>query len=470
MGSVYRDLNDSPNAVTYFLKSISIAEENNEIDSIIWENAYSQLSYLYMTQLNYTEALNTILKGLNVAKVANIANERTYMSVSNRFYDLNDTIQTIKYANMALDLIERKKDYINNADIIANLMGRFSKYGYKQNAKYCYQLLGQLNESQMPHNYLINLATYYESNSSIDSAAITMLELYNNAYSIEAKYDATRWLTMYHNTITKNYKKVAYFAIEFIKVNDELLEKMSLEQTTNAKNLYQYKRDKDKELLIIQNAANDRLHLLFVILISTLILLGGLVIYYYRKKKLLNIITNKEESIKQIKNIITHKNNELIIEKQNIEKIERELSNLSSKNIELSILLQKANNDFNMLVSQNSELTKRTLMKNMQGEDKEIIEKCLKTSIGKYNLNEEEWKELLGVIDKQYPEFTYEIQARFKKINEPMLRICYLLKIGFSKPEIAKITNYPRQTVWYRVKQIKRVMGDCFQITNKELK
>ena len=37
MASVYRDLNDYPNAVTYFLKSAEVAENNSDIDSARWE-------------------------------------------------------------------------------------------------------------------------------------------------------------------------------------------------------------------------------------------------------------------------------------------------------------------------------------------------------------------------------------------------------------------------------------------------
>ena len=42
MASVYRDLNDYPNAVTYFLKSAEIAENNSDIDGVLWENQGSQ--------------------------------------------------------------------------------------------------------------------------------------------------------------------------------------------------------------------------------------------------------------------------------------------------------------------------------------------------------------------------------------------------------------------------------------------
>jgi hypothetical protein len=80
-------------------------------------------------------------------------------------------------------------------------------------------------------------------------------------------------------------------------------------------------------------------------------------------------------------------------------------------------------------------------------------------TISKYRLNDEEWKELLGAIDKMFPEFTYEVQAKLKKISEPMLRVCYLMKIGLTGPQIANLTDYPRQTVWVRIKKIEQIMN-----------
>ena len=61
MASVYRDLNDYPNAVTYFLKSAEVAESNSDIDGALWENAYSQLFYLYNQQLNYSYMIHSYM-------------------------------------------------------------------------------------------------------------------------------------------------------------------------------------------------------------------------------------------------------------------------------------------------------------------------------------------------------------------------------------------------------------------------
>ena len=48
---------------------------------------------------------------------------------------------------------------------------------------------------------------------------------------------------------------------------------------------------------------------------------------------------------------------------------------------------------------------------------------------------------------------------KIKRINEPLLRVCYLLKIGLTGPQIVNLTGYPRQTVWVRIKRIEAVLS-----------
>lgn len=52
---------------------------------------------------------------------------------------------------------------------------------------------------------------------------------------------------------------------------------------------------------------------------------------------------------------------------------------------------------------------------------------------------EKERKKLLGAIDSLYPCFTKEIQVLFKRIKKPMLRVCYLMKIGLNGPQAANL-------------------------------
>ena len=458
MASVYRDLNDYPNAVTYFLKSAEIAENNSDIDGVIWKNAYSQLSYLYNQQLNYSNALDAAIKGLDIAEKFNTVNERTYMRVASGYAELHDTIPVIRYTDMALELIEAKGICPSNADIIASAIGKYSVYGCREKAERCYKLLAELPEKAKPFNHLTNISDYYERFVSADSAAITMSELYETTNSIESKYDAARWLTRYY-VAKGEYEKAAGYAIKFIDANEAVIDKRTLEHTTNANNFYQYRRDKEEEMAIMEKAAHDRLNLLLGISVSVIIMSVVALLHYHRKKQLLDIILSKEKNIRLAKAMVASKDAELEKEKASIEQKEKELATLDTTNSKLTKLLEAAENDFRMLVAQNRELTRLTLMNDIACDAKDIIEKVKRASEGKYHLSDDEWKELLGAVDKLYPEFTHEVQSKFKRINEPLLRVCYLLKIGLTGPQIVNLTGYPRQTVWVRIKRIEAVLS-----------
>ena len=457
MGSVYRDLNDYPSAVTYFLKSAEITEKTQEVDVTLLENSYSQLAYIYKMQFDYKNALVTTLKQLRVAETNGIVNERTYANAASCYFINKDTLKAIECYNHIINKINKTVIDRTNSDIIASAMGNYALSGYKGEASFCYELLSRLSKDELPFNHLINLAIYYEYFISVDSAAIARTDLYNSTNSIESKYNAARWLTKYYNK-KEDYEKAAEYAIKFIDANEAIIDKINLEHTTNAKNFFQYRRDKEEEALVMQKAAKFKYNSMLVVLASIILLLGGAVFHFWRKKQLLDVILSKEENIKQAKALAAEKDVEIAKEKREIEQKSRELETLNSTNSRLAKQLQGAEEDFKLLVAQNRELTKLMLMNDIAGEGSDIIEKVKKTSKGKYRLNDEEWKELLGAIDKLYPEFTYEVLSKFKRISEPMLRVCYLLKIGLTGPQIANLTDYPRQTVWARIKRIQQVM------------
>lgn len=64
-GSVYRDLQDTPRSLEYFLRSIEYAKTGNVCDSIMMRNAYSNLSSLYYNVQNYDDAIKMAKKSWN---------------------------------------------------------------------------------------------------------------------------------------------------------------------------------------------------------------------------------------------------------------------------------------------------------------------------------------------------------------------------------------------------------------------
>lgn len=443
MGSVYRDLKDYPNAVTYYLKSNEMFENSKNTDPAIFKVSCIQLSVLYRKQFNYTEALSTMLKGLDAAEKSGLAGERIYMDVASCYYEINDMLNCLLFCNKAISIIENKGIKKENADIVSKAMSLYAAADCHEDSKKCLNLLNSLKENERPRNYLASLSKYCAKYVSKDSAAIIVERIFEKTGNIQELYDASKWLTGYYSN-KGDYENATKYAMYFIRVNNTLIENRDFEHTTNAKNIFHYQRDKEEELRIIKQGRKDRYYLMLCISVSLILLLAAAVIYYRRKKMLLEIILNKENDIMHVKSVVRDK--------------EQELVSLNLKNESLSEQLEHAKDEFKMLVSQNRELTKLSLMNNVPDDAKDIIEKARRTSKGKYRLDDDEWKELLGAIDRMFPEFTYEVQSKFKKISEPVLRVCYLRKIGLSAPEIVNLTDYPRQTVWDRIKRIEMIM------------
>ena len=70
-GRVYRDLQDTPRSLEYFLKSIEYAMYENNCDSIMMRNAYSNLNDLYYKVQNYNDAVKMAQKELEITKQMN---------------------------------------------------------------------------------------------------------------------------------------------------------------------------------------------------------------------------------------------------------------------------------------------------------------------------------------------------------------------------------------------------------------
>lgn len=66
-GSVYRDLQDTPRSLEFFLKSIEYANDRNGCDSIMLRNAFSNLNDLYYKVQNYNDAVKMAQKELEIS-------------------------------------------------------------------------------------------------------------------------------------------------------------------------------------------------------------------------------------------------------------------------------------------------------------------------------------------------------------------------------------------------------------------
>jgi len=127
-GSAYRDLKDYPRAVSLFLKAADIAEQSKDADTLIWQNALSQLRNLYMLQLNYEEELNVALQSVALAKQSGKNLECYLMDAASAYKHLNDTTQCLSHLDEAYRIIKDEHAPARYGRILAAMLKAYSDF------------------------------------------------------------------------------------------------------------------------------------------------------------------------------------------------------------------------------------------------------------------------------------------------------------------------------------------------------
>ena len=153
-GSVYRDLDDVPRALTLFLRSIECAEQGSQIDSVLLRNTYSQLYALYFGVQDYSNALIMARKESVVAEKLHILDTSTILHEGATLLRLDSTSAAKKNVLRAF-LYAEKPDGIADIYSLSSLLYQLSSLGYVEESYTCYK---HIKEIQKTHD--LPVSTY----------------------------------------------------------------------------------------------------------------------------------------------------------------------------------------------------------------------------------------------------------------------------------------------------------------------
>ena len=517
-GSVYRDLKDTPRSLEYFLLSTEFAQNDN-IDSLMLRNSYSQLHNLYLCVQDYSNALLAAEKECDISSRLGILDDVSRMHLANAHFRLNNEKIAYKLMGEVLQ-IEASAEENRNFGVLSDLLYSYSYLKDKEKAGICFNLLSDY-EPLPSANYLA-LAKYYILVGESDSCVQCFKHVLSSD-DLEAKYDASNQLFQYF--MGKGDKEQAlHYAALFNEISAELNLGKRQELAATVNNQYKYYRDKQEEekikeerrfLAIIARAAG---------ILCIIITVISIALFYYQKykraRRLLGIanslkITNqlkreKEQELFNEEKLVNAITQNIVTTKEEKERIENELAKTTERITELTESLKEARlecdakmnalkekeeelqqnkqtlhnkiNDITIIdlqlqrseqelrektilleekLKQNESLFRMLHLSDLHGNASVVIDSIKKAADGKEILSDGTWKQFITAVDNLYPHYHNDVIDKLGTLKTEQLRVCYLLKAGLSNTQILNlITDASRATIWRWIRRYNTLLSD----------
>lgn len=480
-GSVYRDLKDYPRAIASFLDVLDIAEKSKAGPCRLLQNTYSQLSNLYFQQMVYGKALEMAQAGLDMARSTNTLDPVYIMDVSSAALLCGDTAEAIRCCREAVEYV--KLDSLNACpDVICEILIRFSEGGMKSDAQECLSVLRNSNDGVTAKNYLPAMASYFESISLIDSAMLVNQKIISESSVLSQKLKAVQKLMLYCFQ-TGDYEEGAKYAMMYDEYVESVFEENQYEQTSRACGEHLYAVSLKKEMAAREETAAKQKRIYILMGVFLLSALAGSVAYGRRKKRFARVLVSKDLELAQSRDVIRQYDVRLaesvaLAESQKrrladmeteMVQTERELKRMEEEKAQFVESQKKKMEVLNRTIAENEvilvekqrqikELVKLTLLEKASIDSGDVVQKFRDASVGKETISDKDWRSLATAIESMYPGFSEAVLA-MPRNTDLSIRTAYLLKLGMSNPQIANLTNCPRQSVWNRVVKVKRCLG-----------
>ncbi len=465
-GSVYRDLDDVPSSLIYFMKSTECAEQGEPTDSVLLRNSYSQLYALFFGVQDYSNALNMAKKEVAIAKELDMLDASTLLQNGAVLLRL-DSLTAAK------ECIMGAFNYVDNENIptdiysLSSLLYQLSAVGCTEEAEKCCGYIKEYQKTQaLPPSTYLALGKFYTRQNDVESAISCYDSVLQISEELSCLYDASRNLSLIYNA-KNNTDKANQYAQIFISVSDTLnLDKRQTEASTTY-NKYKYQKDQEEEKNIKEE--KERYYVILVISSFTfvLIVLALIIIFTYHKNTQLKEILKKSHELDMIKLEKKNLEEEILQEKKILAAAKEELSKNDEEKKRMKLEMTIAENELKMAhrqledrLMQSKNILKLLHQTQFEERTEDILEKIHKAADGKYKMSHLDWKRFHNAVNDMYPDFAYRIVEHFgEKINDKQILFCELMRVGISNPQIQTLMDMPKATVWRWAKKYDWVIS-----------
>lgn len=461
-GSNYRDWNDEPRSLEYFLKSVDIGQDSwTECDSLLLRNAYSNISTLFHHVHDFDTSLDYRKKEKEFSIALGRQTIQTDIRMGIAYANCDSMAQAISAFNNVMDQIRSNSNGTIDVRSAATALYYYALYDQVERAEQCYELIKGEEELINCPNGPLALSEYHQMNGEVDSAKYYLEYILQNDTSIRKRYDAAKLLFVVANW-EKDYALASRYADRFIMLCDTLNVNERMEQVRMASNQYQYYRDKEEDERIKERSRLYARSLVGVSVLAVLLLLVTAFGFERNKNKHLRQILSMTNELKEINAQKQSIAEEAIRQKKKLDIAKETLTTSVNELVKTQELLQEVNSKLRKselelkqkdeLLSQKTEQNQAILQllhRNSVESDAElVIQNFIKASEGKKQLTIKDWNQLYHAVDKLYPDFKDRLVKNIKSISESQMQFCYLLQIGLSNGQIENLVNLSRATIW----------------------
>ena len=453
LASNFRDLEDYPQAIANFLKAMDVAENDKKCDVTLLNYTYSQLSYLYRVELNPAAATAIAKKSLALVTSQGSADPIDYMDVATSCFHEGDTLEGMEYAEKAMEKIAHDRSATRYADVVTELLRFYSVQRDRERAKRCLEMLHGVPAEKRPSNYFSGMANYYELFGPQDSAVALYEYLCEHHKTPSMRSYSARHLMHYYRKVG-NYERSSFYAQAYQNAQNEIWEKRQMENSAKANGEWVYKKN-DAEIQATKNRLRTIAYWIAGGTAAIVLTVGGIYFSYRRRKE--KELQSKEEEIEALRQILARHT-------EGMTEMQQPATRGNGKTPGPRIQEREHAHKVQILLD-------RMLEERHSEADRVVVEKFRKAAQHKrYQVAEADWLPFMACIDRMYPEFRNDIKQALPHAKPGMLRVCYLLKAGFTNPEIVHITEESRQTISNRSKKIREKMGEHLHIPSEKEK
>ena len=474
LGSVYRDMHDSPRALKWYLEASQWGEQHiTEVDSTVLRNVYAQLSELYSYQYDWQRSLEASKREYQLSKDT-CDNPRTIMDLANGYVYAEQADSGKLLYDVALKYIVEQHAERQNSDLIASQLSQLAhRYSDQEQARKRVDILRQYPGLDSVYSVASALGTYYLLFGPTDSAIYYYRKSYQTTPQLMVKMRAARDLTHLFGKIGQK-DSMYHYTLLFVELNDSLYRQQQWQQTKLVQNEFEYRRNREAEEEAFRQAAEAKQKLMTYGIVGLVGLYILVLMMWMRERRARKVIQRQKTEIEQRDDMLAEKEARLKEDTARLEELDDILD-------EKQLRLQELDNLLNMRESEMDEMRvqlSRTMEINedlssrwdLEAKKREVVEvdlsevkEALQKKAAGYNVGrskKELIKMMFQLIDQTYPDFGTDIRSRIPKILKDDLNIIYMKKLGLTTNEIAAILKIDRSTVYRHLQSLEEQLGN----------